>query len=483
MRVLMLSWEFPPRIIGGISTHVYHLSKSLVCKGNTVHVLTFDFPNTQPEDVVEGVSISRVESAGVSQTDFLLWIYSMNSLMIERGKRLLRDQAFDLVHAHDWMVGRAALELNKSSGIPLVATVHATEIGRRAGLYDDYQRKIHEIEQLLIQYSEQVICCSQYMLRHLKVNFGAPPDKISVISNGVDMSQFDSEKNDGRELRQKLSLGTRPAEKVVLYVGRLVEEKGLHTLIEAFEILNQENVGATLIIAGEGPIKEELMTEVRQRGLEEVIRITGFVDEATLIALYRSSNIFVLPSDYEPFGISVLEAMAARIPVVVSDVGGLSEIVEHGVTGLKVQPRDPVSLAASIRRLLEEESLARELTQKAYLMAGERYRWDHAAESTLRVYERASSEMLKFGAVPDEHFLTETSLTNLLFTLGATNSKNARSAGEIADVVKAPSRPLKLILGNLSSNGYLANLLDPESHEVRYHLSDKGIIKACASFS
>src|SRR5712691_3569712 len=386
VRVLMLSWEYPPRIIGGISTHVYHLSKSLVRKGNTVHVLTFDFPNTQLQEVVDGVRISRVESSSVSKTDFLLWIYSMNSLMIERGKELLRGEMFDLVHAHDWMVGRAALELNKSSGIPLVTTVHATEIGRRAGLYNDYQRTIHEIEQLLIQYSEQVICCSQYMLRHIKVNFGVPPNRISIVPNAVDISRFSSETNDGRELGQKLGLGARTTERVVLYVGRLVEEKGLHTLIGAFEMLNQDNVGATLIIAGEGPIKEDLAAEVRKRGLEEVIHIVGFVDEATLIALYRSSNIFVLPSVYEPFGIVVLEAMAGRIPVVVSDVGGLSEIVEHGVTGLKAQPRDPASFAFSIRRLLEQRPLARELTQNAYRMVAERYDWDLADERTLQVY-------------------------------------------------------------------------------------------------
>src|SRR5712691_9024291 len=356
VRVLMLSWEFPPRIIGGISTHVYHLSKSLVRKGNGVHVLTFDFPNTQLQEVIDGVRISRVESSSVSKTDFLLWIYSMNSLMIERGKELLRGEMFDMVHAHDWMVGRAALELSKSSGIPLVTTIHATEIGRRAGLYNDYQRAIHEIEQLLIQYSEQVVCCSQYMLRHMKANFGVSPNRISVVPNAVDISRFNSEMNDGRVQGLKLRLGVRPAESVVLYVGRLVEEKGLHTLIEAFEVLNHDNVEATLIIAGEGPIKEDLTAEVRKRGLETVIHIIGFVDEVTLISLYGSSDIFVLPSFYEPFGIAVLEAMAGRIPVVVSDVGGLSEIVEQGVTGLKAQPRDPVSLAASIRLLLEDRS-------------------------------------------------------------------------------------------------------------------------------
>jgi hypothetical protein len=175
--------------------------------------------------------------------------------------------------------------------------------------------------------------------------------------------------------------------------------------------------------------------------------------------------------------------MAGRIPVVVSDVGGLSEIVEHGVTGLKAQPRNPASLAASIRRLLEDRSLARELTQNAYRMLAEKYSWDVAAERTVQVYERACAEMPKFGAVPDEHFLTDTSLTGLLFMLGATNCNNARSAGEIAEVVKAPGLPLKLILGKLSSHGYLVNLLDPESNEVRYHLSGKGIIKACARFS
>jgi len=185
----------------------------------------------------------------------------------------------------------------------------------------------------------------------------------------------------------------------------------------------------------------------------------------------------------EPDALIVENGGLLRLPVVVSDVGGLSEIVEHGVTGLKAQPRDPVSLAASIRLLLEDRSLAQELTENAYRMVAEKYSWDLAAERTLQVYERAFGETLGFGEVPDDHFLTETSLTNLLFTLGATHSKNARSVGEIAEVVKAPALPLKLILGRLSSHGYLANLLDPESYEVRYHLSDKGIIKVCARFS
>ncbi len=484
MRVLMLSWEFPPRIIGGISTHVYHLSKALARRGAAVHVITCDFPNAKPEEVIDGVRVSRVDCSRVSQKDLLLWTYYMNSLMIEQGTEVLRRDSFDLIHAHDWMVGRVALELKSRLSIPLVTTIHATEIGRGGGAHSSYQKTIHGIEELLIHHSERIICCSKYMLRHVHNIFDLSPEKTDLVPNAVDAVQFDRVPTPP-ETAVKPQLGENaPRWKVILYVGRIVREKGLYTLVDAFDRLRQKRFNANLVIVGEGPLKGDLVTEIHSRGLDRYVHFTGSIDEAKLVDLYKSSDAFVLPSLYEPFGIAALEAMASGVPVVVTDTGGLSEIVENGVTGLKVPADDPDSLAIALHRVLNEPSLAEHLKQNAYRLISESYNWDLVAQKTLQVYGRALVETRRSAALRDEDFLTESGLLYLLFTLGATKRERAKTAAEIAASIKASEVSVKLILGRLASQAYVSNLFEPElAVGVGYHLTESGIIKACAGFS
>src|SRR6266700_2431308 len=159
----MLTWEFPPRIIGGISTHVYHLSRALVEKGIQVRVIT---------------------------CNFLLWIYHLNSQMISKTTELFETERFDLIHAHDWVVGRAAVELKNRLGLPLISTIHATEIGRGGSLDGEYRTKVRDTERLLVEQSDGIICCSNYMLDHIQHVLGAVKTKIRVIPNGVEASRF-----------------------------------------------------------------------------------------------------------------------------------------------------------------------------------------------------------------------------------------------------------------------------------------------------
>lgn len=483
MKILMLSWEFPPRIIGGIATHVYNLSRALVRRGIAVTVITCDFPSAKLEDTVDGVQVCRVDSGRISQTNFLLWTYYLNSLMIGRGSEILNKDPFDLIHAHDWLVARAALELKKRYGIPVLTTVHATEMGRGNGLLNDYQKTIHSIEDLLIRNSERVICCSKFMHDHLQQKFDVPAQKLDLIPNAVDVTRFNSSK----EPEDSSNSGTgdkAPYGKVVLYVGRIVAEKGLSTLIEAFAKLRQDKFNASLVIVGEGPIKERLENETRKRGLDTCINFTGLVDEPSLVKLYRSSDVFVLPSLYEPFGIAALEAMASLLPVVVSDTGGLSEIVENDVTGVKVPVNDPDSLSAALRRLLEDAPFAERLKKNAYSSLLEKYDWGLVAERTSLAYERTRAETRLTPTLPEENFLTDGGVLTLLFTLGATRKDIAKTAHEIAGSVHAPEAPVKLILGRLASQGYVTSEFEPESAlKVAYHLTENGIVKACAGFS
>ena len=476
---MMLTWEFPPRIIGGISTHVYHLSRALVEKGTPVRVITCDFPNAPAEEIIDGVSVSRVDSGRVPESNFLLWIYHLNSQMISKTTELFETERFDLIHAHDWVVGRAAVELKNRLGLPLISTIHATEIGRGGSLDGEYRRKVRDIERLLVEQSDGIICCSNYMLDHIQYVLGAVKTKIRVIPNGVEASRF----NNGRQ-PQLIPTGVSEDRKTILYVGRIVREKGIFTLLDAFEKLRKQGKDVSLVLVGEGPLKEDLAKEVLRRKLNDRVKLAGFVDEKKLVSLYNSSDAFVLPSHYEPFGMVALEAMASRVPVVVSDVGGLSEIVEDGITGVKVPASNPSTLAEGILRVLEDRELSEQLKENAYRAVQERYRWDMIAEKTIEAYRISFAKPSPSSrAVEDAEFLSDPALVQFLLTIGATDGEGAISAGEIASLIKSPETPVKLSLGRQASLGYVSTKLAPDSARVRYHLSPVGIIKACSDMS
>jgi glycosyltransferase involved in cell wall biosynthesis len=212
-----------------------------------------------------------------------------------------------------------------------------------------------------------------------------------MIPNGVDTNIYDSIEDDLRDFRAKFAL---PEEKIVLYVGRLVYEKGIHILINAVpKVLSKAN--AKFIIVGSGYMKEQLLAIVRGMGLEHKVLFEGFVDEQSLLKLQKCADVTVVPSLFEPFGIVALEAMAAKSPVVVSDTGGMSEIVEHDVTGVKVYPDNPDSLAWGINRILLDDKYRQWIVDNAYRVVQNKYGWSKIAEQTKSIYERILTEYSK----------------------------------------------------------------------------------------
>ena len=392
MTVMMLSWEFPPRIIGGISPHVYFLSKSLVKQGVNVHVVTCDFPDTPTYEVVDGIEVHRIDSYRNPSPDFPSWIYLMNINMQKEAARLVRENGnIDIIHAHDWLVANAGIGLKHVFRKPLLVTMHSTEMGRRETLHNAAEKMIHETEGWLNFEAWRVICCSYYMVYHVKSIFGLPNDKIDMIPNGVDIDTYDSIEDNLSDFRAKFAL---PEEKIILYVGRLVYEKGIHVLINAVpKVLSKAN--AKFIIVGSGYMKEQLLTIVRGMGLEHKVLFQGFMDEKSLLRLQKCADVSVVPSLFEPFGIVALEAMAAKSPVVVSDTGGMSEIVEHDVTGVKVYPDNPDSLAWGINRILLDDEYQRRIKENAYRVVQDKYGWSKIAKQTADTYERILSEYLK----------------------------------------------------------------------------------------
>jgi len=185
-----------------------------------------------------------------------------------------------------------------------------------------------------------------------------------------------------------------PEEKIVLFVGRLVYEKGIHVFVNAVpKVLGKVN--AKFVIVGNGYMKEPLSNLVKSMGLAHKVMFTGFVDDETLKNLQKCADVSVVPSLFEPFGIVALEAMAAKSPVAVSDTGGLSEIVEHSVTGVKVYTENPDSLAWGIIKVLLDENYANRIKDNAYKRVQENYNWDKISRQTKDVYQKVLEEHSK----------------------------------------------------------------------------------------
>ncbi len=394
LSVLMLSWEYPPRVIGGISPHVFFLSKSLAEVGVKVYVVTCDFPGAPAHETIDDVEVYRIDSYKTPSPDFATWVYLMNLNMQREAAALTAKLPgkIDLFHAHDWLVATAGIGLKHVFRKPLIATVHSTEVGRREGAHTTTEKMIHETEAWLTYEAWRVICCSDYMVQHVKWAFGLPDDKLVMVPNGVNPNVYETAwKQDRASLRRQYAL---PEEKLVLFVGRLVYEKGAHILINAIPRV-LEKVNAKFVIVGSGYMKDQLTTIVRSMGLEHKVLFTGFLEEERLNLLQTCADVCVVPSLFEPFGIVALEAMAAKSAVVVSDTGGLSEIVDHDHTGVKVYPNNTESLAWGITRVLLDEKFRAQISHNGYKKIKEQYDWKKIAKNTQSIYEGVLGEYSK----------------------------------------------------------------------------------------
>lgn len=387
MKILMLTWEYPPRIVGGIARVVHDLSKRLIKDGHEVTVVTYRDSADVPEyENDKGVNVYRVDNYMIHPNNFIDWIMQLNFNMLSKATEIInKGGGFDVIHAHDWLVTYAAKSLKNAYDIPIVATIHATEAGRNSGIHDETQRYINDTEWLLTYEATEVIVNSNYMKNEIQRLFGLPFDKINVIPNGINLSNFTGIERD-YDFRRQYAMDN---EKIILYVGRLVYEKGVQHLIAAMpKILSNYN-DAKLIIAGRGGMMDELRAEASNLGLNDKIYFTGYLNSKQVQKMYKCADVAVFPSTYEPFGIVALEAMLAGVPTVVSDVGGLDEIVTHGVDGMKSYAGNANSIADSVTALLYDHQLATNVSKKAKQKVKDQFNWEKIAQDTHFTYEKA----------------------------------------------------------------------------------------------
>lgn len=386
MKILMLSWEYPPRIVGGISRVVHDLSHRMIKDGHEVTVVTYKDGNAPYFEDDKGVKVYRVDNYMINPNNFIDWIMQLNFNMLAKANELIaKEGKFDVIHAHDWLVTYAAKSLKESYNIPIVATIHATENGRNSGIHDETQRYINDTEWLLTYESTEVIVNSNYMKNELQRNFGLPFEKINVIPNGINLNNFTGIERD-YDFRRQFAMDN---EKIILYVGRLVYEKGIQNLIGAMPKILSNYHDAKLVICGRGGMMEELKQEARNLGIENKVYFAGYCDSKKVQKMYRCADVAVFPSTYEPFGIVALEAMLAGVPTVVSDVGGLNEIVEHGVDGMKSYAGNSNSIADSVLTLLFDAKLCSAVSKNAVKKVKELYNWNKIAQDTHYVYEQS----------------------------------------------------------------------------------------------
>jgi glycogen synthase len=404
MRVLMLTWEYPPHVVGGLGKHVMDLAPALADGGVELHVLTPLLRDGAEREITPpGIHVHRVGPPRMQDHSLVTFALQTNTVM-EQAARKLRDDVggFDLIHAHDWLDTTVGVALKHAWRRPLVATIHATERGRGQGYVGNngHSERINSMEWRLTYEAWRVIACSRFMAGQIHDYFSTPLDKIDVVPNGIYIrpDPFASQK-ERCAFRRRFVADEQP---LVYNVGRVVYEKGLHVLLDAWPRVLSVLPQARLLIAGAGGYLPALTQRAHDLGIASQVIFTGFISDDERDKLYHVADVATIPSLYEPFGIVALEAMAANCPVVVAATGGLAEVVTSHETGLTVLPNDPAALAWGILHTLQHPDWSRARAANALRVARDHFSWQMIARATADVYARtyAAWQQSSWGRAP-----------------------------------------------------------------------------------
>jgi glycogen synthase len=390
MRVLMVSWEYPPLIYGGLGRHVHGLAGALAADGHDVTVLSQAHPDAAADEVAGGVRVVRAGTT-VPRDDVVSWVAALNRAQIRAGRALMTGWRPDVVHAHDWVAADAGNTLARDAGTPLVATFHATEAGLWNGwLTTPLSRARHDIEAWLVRAATRTIVCSAAMRAEVSAGLKISLAELTTVHNGVDRELWRAGAAEQAGIRA--GLGIPPGAPLLTLAGRVEWEKGGDVAIRALRRIRSVHPGSRLIFAGSGTQQAAFADLARRRRVVRAVRFAGHLDQPRLAALLAAADVALVPSSYEPFGMAALEAAAAGTPVVAGAAGGLLEIVSDGTTGLLVPPRDPAALAEAVVRLLADRDLCAALVRAAQRDIDARFGWPIAARHTEKVYAEAVSD-------------------------------------------------------------------------------------------
>jgi glycosyltransferase involved in cell wall biosynthesis len=383
MKIALLSWETLHSIpVGGVAVHVTELAAALERKGHEVHVFTRMGRGQPWYERIDGVHHHRcpfpLNGNFVDEVDGMCRSFVYHVFQTED-----YIGPFDVIHAHDWLAVNAMIWIKQGRGRKGIFTVHSTEYGRCGNeFYGGGSEHIRAHERAGTYWCDRVITVSHSLEKEVMWMYEVPEWKISVISNGVNLHQFDGW-IDPKTVRERYGIG--PMDPMILFVGRMVCQKGPDLLVEAIPSVLSTYPQAKFVFVGDGEMKSHVQWRVGRLGLAQATRFLGFKSGWELVDLYKACDAVCVPSRNEPFGIVVLEAWSAGKPVIATVNGGPSELIWHGVTGLRIYPH-PGSIAWAVGTLFTNFERARWMGANGRVAVENAYTWDAVADSTLRLY-------------------------------------------------------------------------------------------------
>ncbi len=359
--------------LGGLANAATHLAEALA-KEHEVHFFT---RGDAPDREVAGVSYHYCQPAGKNIVDYCR---SMSRQMVDCFAQV--DGNFDYLHFHDWHTVEALRALQDQNTI---FSFHSTEFGRHGNTVgtEKIYRDITEIERTGAHLAQQVTAVSGVLKDEVVSLYEIPEEKCEVVPNGVIPREYQRTVN---AERVKQEYGVPPDASMILFIGRLVHQKGPDLLLDGMPHILNEHPDAHILIAGDGLMLAGL--QARVRGMP--VRFLGLIPDAEYVRLLNAADLVVIPSRNEPFGLVLLEAWSASRAVVATNVGGLSENIDHLIDGVKVAV-SPTAIAQGINRVIGDPSRLRALGAEGLQKLETRFRWDAIAETFTGIYRAIGS--------------------------------------------------------------------------------------------
>ncbi len=382
MRVALVGDEYYPDI-GGAAHYALDLSLQLAKLGVEIVVVTHAHPGQPEEEQIDGVRIRRIEGLMLNNPH-----RAVSPLLFRHCHEYILDGKFDAVHGLDIYSTMAlrAVRFAHRHRIPSVMTCHTVMNSRFLILW---QRLVGWAFRL--RNADRLIAVSQASA-HFSHLLGFPEERIAVVPNGVDLSCFNG-KIDAFLMRKELGIGDEP---LIVTASRLIKRKNPELLVSAFAKVLKVIPDAKLVIAGSGREEDNLSQQVRDLDIADSVSLIGGVSKEKVAQLMAAANVFVLPSKAESFGLTLLEASAAAVPVVCSNAGGVPEVFQNGFNALLYPPGDDEAMAKAIVDLIRDRELAKKIGSNAVETA-KRFTWERTAEKILRVYEDVLQENASSG--------------------------------------------------------------------------------------
>lgn len=420
MTILMFGWEFPPHITGGLGTACFGLTKSLSMMGVDI---IFVVPKAYGDENNDIARVLPADTVPLSYDDKMIYYNNANFKYLEINSKLVpyqtdeqyyemvnktsceliahsvnkspyfffsgsygadlyseverysivataiaRQYSFDVIHCHDWLTYKAGIEAKKVSNKPLLIHVHATEYDRSGE--GKINTLIYDIEKQGMDAADKIICVSNLTKEIIVSRYNQPMDKIVVIHNGVDKTH------------SPLVNLKRKTKKIVTFLGRITYQKGPEYFVDAVYKIMRKDKDVHFVMVGSGDMYNQMIALVAAKGMADRFHFTGFLQQNEVNKILALSDVYVMPSVSEPFGISALEALQRDVPIVISRQSGVSEVVDNA---LKVDYWDTDSMADAIYGLLHYSQL-RKTMAKAAKKDLQNLSWNAAAEKVKYIY-------------------------------------------------------------------------------------------------